>query len=83
MAAAKKPTEEVTETETVDTPEVKTETAATEPAPEVKTGTTITAPVKGFTGSVAGVEFVKGKATDVTDVAALAYFGRHGYKVEK
>ncbi|QIK63842.1 hypothetical protein G7068_13805 [Leucobacter viscericola] len=38
-------------------------------------------PVKGFTGNVAGVDFVNGEA-ETDDPRALAYFERHGYKVE-
>lgn len=43
---------------------------------------TITAPVDGFTGRVAGVNFVDGTAT-ATDPRALAYFRRHGYQVDR
>ncbi len=41
----------------------------------------ITAPVADFRGTVAGVEFVDGQATTDNE-AALAYFRRHGYRVE-
>lgn len=40
----------------------------------------VNTPVKGFTGSVVGVNFADGTA-DVDDEAALAYFERHGYDV--
>lgn len=40
----------------------------------------ITAPVKDFSGTVAGVDFVKG-AGDTDDENAIAYFERHGYTV--
>lgn len=42
----------------------------------------VTAPVADFTGTVAGVEFVDGKA-DTTSPAALAYFRRHGYTIDQ
>ena len=42
----------------------------------------ITAPVEGFTGTVAGVAFNDGKA-QTSDGNAVAYFQRHGYKVEE
>ena len=38
-------------------------------------------PVKGFTGTVVGVDFKNGEG-ETEDAAALAYFNRHGYKVE-
>lgn len=42
----------------------------------------ITCPVKGYNGNVVGVMFDKGVA--VTDgVGTLAYFKRHGYKIEE
>lgn len=44
-------------------------------APKVHT------PVKGFTGKVAGVAFADGVG-ETTDPAALAYFERHGYKID-
>lgn len=40
----------------------------------------ITTPVEGFTGTVAGVEFVNGEGS-TTDSNAIAYFRRHGYTV--
>jgi len=45
----------------------------------------VTAPDEGFSGQVAEVSFSKGVATvDSSDSrAALAYFRRRGYKVEK
>lgn len=42
----------------------------------------ITTPVKGFNGTVAGVEFVNGEG-ETTDSNAIAYFNRHGYTVEE
>lgn len=43
----------------------------------------VTAPVKGATATVAGVSFVDSAATvDGENAAALAYFRRHGYRVE-
>ncbi len=44
-------------------------------APHIQT------PVKGFTGTVVGVDFKNGVG-ETDDEAALAYFGRHGYKIE-
>jgi hypothetical protein len=41
----------------------------------------ITAPVKGYRGQVAGVDFVDGKS-ETDDPNAVAYFRRHGYRVE-
>src|SRR5690606_19840839 len=41
----------------------------------------IVSPDKNFTGTVAGVEFVDGTAT-TSDTWALAYFERHGYRIE-
>lgn len=41
----------------------------------------ITAPVEGFSGTVVGVSFDNGKA-QTSDTNAVAYFRRHGYKVE-
>lgn len=38
-------------------------------------------PEKGFTGTVAGVEFVDG-AGETSNANALNYFRRHGYEVE-
>ncbi|HKY58301.1 MAG TPA: hypothetical protein VJL80_09710 [Aeromicrobium sp.] len=38
----------------------------------------VTAPVEGFTGSVAGVDFVDGVA-ETDSPAAIAYFRRKGY----
>jgi len=44
--------------------------------------TVVHTPVAGFTGTVVGVEFSGGRgATD--DVAALAYFERHGYQIKR
>lgn len=45
----------------------------------------ITAPAADFSGEVVGVHFVRGvgTATDDTDGAALAYFRRRGYVVER
>jgi hypothetical protein len=40
----------------------------------------VVAPVAGFSGVVAGVTFVDGKAT-TTDQRALGYFRRRGYTV--
>lgn len=40
----------------------------------------ITTPVKGFTGHVAGVDFVKGVG-ETDDENAISYFERHGYEV--
>lgn len=40
----------------------------------------IRTPVKGFTGQVAGVQFTDGVG-ETEDVAALAYFERHGYDI--
>lgn len=37
-------------------------------------------PVKGFSGKVAGVDFVDGVGS-TSDESALAYFRRHGYEV--
>ncbi|MFF0721340.1 hypothetical protein [Micromonospora sp. NPDC003816] len=42
----------------------------------------ITAPVKTATGTVAGVALVDGQG-DTDNEGALAYFRRHGYKVEE
>jgi len=43
----------------------------------------VTAPVKGVTTTFAGVSFVDSVATvDDSNTAALAYFRRHGYRVE-
>ncbi|WP_156042607.1 hypothetical protein [Rhodococcus sp. UNC363MFTsu5.1] len=39
-------------------------------------------PVAGYTGAVAGVQFVDGKG-ETDDANALAYFARHGYVVEE
>ncbi|KKI18717.1 MULTISPECIES: SAP domain-containing protein [unclassified Leucobacter] len=44
-------------------------------APKIQT------PVEGFTGKVAGVHFANGEG-ETDSPAALAYFERHGYKVE-
>ncbi len=41
----------------------------------------VTAPVAGYSGEVAGVQFVNGKA-ETDDDNALAYFRRHGYDVD-
>lgn len=41
---------------------------------------TITTPVEGFTGLVAGVQFVDGKGS-TDDEGAIAYFERQGYSV--
>lgn len=41
----------------------------------------ITTPVEGFTGTVVDVVFTDGVG-ETTDPGALAYFRRHGYKVE-
>lgn len=41
---------------------------------------TIETPVEGFTGIVAGVQFVDGNGS-TDDEAAIAYFERQGYKV--
>jgi hypothetical protein len=38
-------------------------------------------PVKGFTGEVAGVHFADGVG-ETDDKNSLAYFNRHGYKIE-
>lgn len=38
-------------------------------------------PVNGFTGQVAGVDFVKGVG-ETDNPRAIAYFKRHGYRVE-
>lgn len=43
---------------------------------------TVTAPVDGYTGRVAGVHFVDGKA-ETTDRRALAYFRRQGYSIDR
>lgn len=40
----------------------------------------ITTPVEGFTGHVAGVDFVKGEGS-TDDENAISYFERHGYGV--
>lgn len=40
----------------------------------------INTPVKGFTGTVAGVQFADGQG-ETENVAALAYFERQGYTV--
>ena len=40
----------------------------------------ITTPVKGFTGTVVGVDFKNGEG-ETEDPAALAYFARQGYTV--
>lgn len=42
----------------------------------------ITTPVEGFTGHVAGVDFVKGEGS-TDDENAISYFERHGYGVSK
>lgn len=42
---------------------------------------TVRTPVEGFTGSVAGVEFVDGVGS-CTDRVALDYFRRHGYRFD-
>lgn len=42
----------------------------------------VVAPVEGFTGRVAGVAFVDGRA-ETTDGRALAYFTRQGYRIVK
>lgn len=41
----------------------------------------ITTPVKGFTGTVVGVDFKNGEG-ETEDLAAIAYFERQGYTVE-
>lgn len=41
----------------------------------------IETPVEGYTGTVAGVDFVKGKGR-TGDPSALAYFRRHGYTID-
>ena len=41
----------------------------------------ITTPVKGFTGTVVGVDFKNGEG-ETDDLAALAYFERQGYSVD-
>lgn len=41
----------------------------------------VATPVKGFTGTVAGVEFVDGRG-ETDNVAALAYFKRQGYDIQ-
>lgn len=38
-------------------------------------------PVKGFTGNVVGVDFKDGVG-ETESIPALAYFERHGYKIE-
>ncbi|MCL1871007.1 MAG: Ish1 domain-containing protein [Promicromonosporaceae bacterium] len=42
----------------------------------------ITAPVEGFTGVVVFVPFFEGKG-ETDDPRALAYFQRHGYRIEE
>ncbi|WP_437582726.1 hypothetical protein ACSAGD_10695 [Paramicrobacterium sp. CJ85] len=42
----------------------------------------VTAPVKGFTGTVVGVNFADGVG-ETGDAAQLAYFRRQGYTVEE
>lgn len=45
---------------------------------------TILAPARGYTGEVAGVAFVKGRAENAAPSRrALAYFRRHNYTVEE
>lgn len=48
------------------------------------TNYTVTAPNSAFVGTVAGVDFVKGKA-EATDLSGnvRAFFARHGYEVVK
>ena len=41
----------------------------------------VTAPAEGFSGTVAGVEFVDG-AGETSSPTALSYFRRHGYGIE-
>jgi hypothetical protein len=44
---------------------------------------TVTAPAPDFTGTRAGVSFRDGRGeVDADNVAALAYFARHGYAIE-